>query len=195
MKRFTVAALAALSLSLSFSASVQAAEVAGVHFEDKTRIGASELAINGTGLRTKIFIKVYAAALYLPEKQGDANAAIAAKGTKRIAISLLRDLSAQQFVDALQEGIAKNSSDAEAAALKDRLAQFSEAMLSIGEARKGTIVMLDWLPETGTRLTVAGQQKGKDIAGEDFYRALMKIWLGAKPVQDDLKQGLLGKAS
>jgi hypothetical protein len=41
---------------------------------------------------------------------------------------------------------------------------------------------------------VAGQQRGKDIPGEDFYRALLRIWLGEKPVQDDLKQALLGKA-
>jgi hypothetical protein len=55
-------------------------------------------------------------------------------------------------------------------------------------------VLIDWLPENGTRLTVNGQVKGKDIAGEDFYKALLKIWLGNKPVQDDLKQALLGKA-
>jgi L(+)-tartrate dehydratase beta subunit len=29
-------------------------------------------------------------------------------------------------------------------------------------------------------------------AGEDFYRALLRIWLGEHPVQDDVKQGLLG---
>ena len=30
------------------------------------------------------------------------------------------------------------------------------------------------------------------IAGEDFYRALLRIWIGDKPVQDDLKKALLG---
>jgi len=122
-------------------------------------------------------------------------AALAAKGAKRISISLLRDLSAQQFVDALQEGMAHNHSEAEMAALKERMKQLSDALLAIGEAKSGTAVQLDWLPESGTRLTVNGQVKGKDIAGDDFYKALLKIWLGGKPVQDDLKQALLGKAS
>ncbi|MBP8162985.1 MAG: chalcone isomerase family protein, partial [Propionivibrio sp.] len=40
-----------------------------------------------------------------------------------------------------------------------------------------------------------GQVRGSDFAGEDFFNALLKIWLGNKPVQDDLKQALLGKAS
>jgi hypothetical protein len=51
----------------------------------------------------------------------------------------------------------------------------------------------DWLPEGGTRLSINGKQLGKDIAGEDFYRALLRIWLGSKPAQDDLKELLLGK--
>jgi hypothetical protein len=68
-------------------------------------------------------------------------------------------------------------------------------MLTAGEPKTGSSVVIDWLPESGTRLTVNGQVKGKDIAGEDFYQALLAIWLGNKPAQADLKQELLGKAS
>lgn len=190
MKKLLLAALAALSLNLA-----QAVEVAGVKFDDKSRLGNGDLVVNGAGLRKKAFFKVYAMALYLPEKQGEVEGALNTRGPKRISISLLRDLSAQQFVDALQEGIAENHGEAEYAMLKERVKQFSEAMLSVGEAKTGTSVLIDWLPETGTRLTVNGQIKGKDIAGEDFYKALLKIWLGNKPVQGDLKQALLGKVS
>lgn len=188
LKHLILAAIAALALNTA-----QAAEVAGVKFDDRTKIGSSELVANGAGLRKKAFFKVYAMALYLPEKQAEAEAALAAKGPKRISISLLRDLSAQQFVDALQEGVANNHSEAEMSALKDRLKQFSDAMLSIGEAKIGTTVLIDWLPESGTRLTVNGQAKGKDIAGDDFFKALLKIWIGKQPVQDNLKAALLGK--
>lgn len=190
MKNLIVATLAALSLNAA-----HAVEVAGVKFDDQTKVGNADVVANGAGLRKKAFFKVYAMALYLPEKQGDAGAALAAKGAKRISISLLRDLSAQQFVDALQEGMTHNHSEAEMAALKERMKQLSDALLAIGEAKSGTAVQLDWLPESGTRLTVNGQVRGKDIAGDDFYKALLKIWLGGKPVQDDLKQALLGKAS
>lgn len=190
MKHLLLATIAALTFNLA-----AAVEVAGVKFDDRTRVGSGELVVNGAGVRKKAIFKVYAMALYLPAKTGDAAAVLAARGAKRISIVLLRDLSAKQFVDALQEGVANNHSEAEMAVLKDRLQQFSETMLATGEAKSGSSVLIDWLPESGTRLTVSGQAKGKDIAGEDFYRALLAIWLGNKPVQDDLKQALLGKVS
>lgn len=190
MRTLILAVIAALSLNFA-----QAVEVAGVKFEDKTSVGSANLVANGAGMRKKAFFKVYAMVLYLAEKQTDAEGALSAKGGKRIAITLLRDLSAQQFVDALQEGVASNHSESEMAALKERLGQFSEAMLGIGEAKTGSQVFIDYLPEGMTRLTVNDQIRGGDLAGEDFFNALLKIWIGNKPVQDDLKQALLGKAS
>ena len=53
---------------------------------------------------------------------------------------------------------------------------------------------IDWLPESGTRLSIGGQQKGATCRARIFYRALLKIWLGNEPAQDDLKQALLGKS-
>lgn len=188
LKHLILAAIAALALNTA-----QALEVAGVRFDDRTKVGSGELVANGAGLRKKAFFKVYAMALYLPEKQVEAEGVLAARGAKRISISLLRDLSAQQFVDALQEGVASNHSEAEMGALKERLKQFSDAMLSIGEAKTGSTVLIDWLPESGTRLTVNGQARGKDIAGDDFFKALLKIWIGKQSVQDNLKAALLGK--
>lgn len=190
MKRLLMAVTAALFCQLTM-----AVEVAGVKFDDQTRLGNGEVVVNGAGLRKKAFFKVYAMALYLPEKSSEAAAALAAKGAKRISITLLRDLTAKQFVEALQEGMANNHSEAEMAGLKDRLKQLSDTMLAIGEAKTGTSIVIDWLPDSGTRLAVNGQVKGKDIAGEDFYQALLQIWLGKQPVQDDLKQALLGKVS
>ncbi len=190
MKKLLMAAIAGLFCQLA-----SAVEVAGVKFDDMTRVGNGELRVNGAGLRKKVFFQVYAMALYLPQKSSDAEAVLTASGGKRIAITLLRDLTAQQFVEALQEGVANNHSEGEMAGLKERLQQLSDLMLAIGEAKNGTRIVIDWLPASGTRLTVNGQTQGKDIAGEDFYRALLKIWLGNKPVQDDLKQALLGKAS
>jgi len=79
------------------------------------------------------------------------------------------------------------------AALQPRIDQFRASMMSIGNAPEKSVVNLDWLPDTGTRLTFNGTTKGADISGEDFYRALLKIWIGDKPAQDDLKEQLLGK--
>jgi len=39
---------------------------------------------------------------------------------------------------------------------------------------------------------VGGKPAGSPIPGEDFYRALLRIWLGDNPVQEDLKKALRG---
>ena len=45
----------------------------------------------------------------------------------------------------------------------------------------------------GTRMTVEGKPAGAPIPGDDFYRALLRIWLGENPVQADLTKALLGE--
>jgi hypothetical protein len=67
----------------------------------------------------------------------------------------------------------------------------TDTIAEIKQAKKGMSIVLDWTGSV-TRLSINGQPAGQSIAGEDFYRALLRIWLGDKPVQDDLKRALLG---
>lgn len=188
MKKLALAVLAALALNFA-----HAVEVEGFKFDDRIKLGNAELVVNGTGVRSK-FGKRYAMALYLPAKSADAKTVLATKGPKRIAISLIKDVSGDTFADAVSGGINDNSSDAEKAALKDRIKQLADTVIALGEIKAGTGIVFDWIPERGTILTIGGQQKGKDIPGEDFYAGLLRVWLGEDPVQKDLKQGLLGKS-
>ena len=190
MKR-TILAL----LFTAASAATQAAEVGGIKFDDRLRLapGGPELILNGAGIRTRMIFKVYVAGLYLPEKKGTAGDVLALAGPKRVAMTMLRDLSAQQLSEALADGIRNNSSATEQEALKARIDELLAIMNSLGEARKGDSILLDFLPQSGTRVVVNGQPRGKPIAGDDFYRALLRIWLGDKPVDDDLKKGMLGQ--
>ena len=63
--------------------------------------------------------------------------------------------------------------------------------MALAFANEGMNLALDWTG-SATQLVVNGKPAGKPITGEDFYRALLRIWLGDKPVQDDLKKSLLG---
>lgn len=187
--------LFALLLCLIGSGLAHAAvEVAGVKFEDKTKLGATELQFNGAGQRSRLFFKVYAIGLYLAETKTATADVLALKGAKRLHVVTLRELTAEQFAEALVEGIHKNHAEAEMAPLQPRIEEFKNAILAVKTAAKGDIITIDWLPDSGTRLSINGKQQGKDLAGEDFYNALLKIWLGSKPAQDDLKEALLGKA-
>ena len=178
-----------LLLLLSFPAA--AADVAGVTLEDRVNIANTDLVLNGGGLRQRVFFKVYAMGLYLPKKIGSAPEAINAQGPKRVLIHMLRDVDAGQFIDALSEGIKANHSESEAKALEPRVRELGAIMAEVKEAKKGMRIALDWTG-AGTQVLIGGKPAGAPIAGEDFYRALMRIWLGDRPVQDDLKKALLG---
>lgn len=184
--------LALLSSVVSISP-VLAMEVGGVSFDGQARLSDSNLVLNGVGVRSKFFIKVYAIGLYLPQKTNDAEKALAQPGPKRIRIVTLRDVGAEMFVDGLAKGIQKNHSATELATLKPRLDQFVAALKSQKEVAKGSVVTLDQTPDNQTRLSINGTLIGKEIAGEDFYRALMRVWLGSEPAQEDVKAGLLGR--
>ena len=169
-----------------------AAEVAGVKIEDKTRIGSTDLVLNGAGLRKRAFFQVYAMGVYVQQRSGNAATVVEQPGPKRVAIHMLRNVGADAFNEALAEGIRANSPEAEAKALEPRLKELGAIIGGVGEAKKGMAILLDW---TGaeTQVVIQGKPVGKPIAGEDFYRALLRIWVGDRPVQDDLKKALLGQ--
>ena len=61
--------LAALLFATTLPA-LAVTEVAGIKFEDTTKVGAGETALsqlNGAGMRSRLFLKVYALGLYLPQ--------------------------------------------------------------------------------------------------------------------------------
>jgi hypothetical protein len=167
---------------------VAAAEVAGVKMDDKTRVVDTELSLSGAGLRRRAFFQVYAVGLYVQDRKADP---ISQPGPKRVQIHMLRDVGADTFTEALADGIKANHSEAEAKALEPRIKQLGATIAQIKEAKKGMTIALDW-NRSATQVVIDGKPAGPPIEGEDFYRALLKIWLGDKPVQDDLKKALLG---
>ncbi len=174
---------------------VQAADLEGVMLEDRIRVDNQELQLNGIALRTRyIYVKVYVAGLYLPEKATTARAAIDAPGPKRIVLVMLREATADQFLESIDAGMRANSSEAELAQVRQQTEDLFAKIRGVGQARTGMRIVLDYAPSLGgTTLFVDGAPQGKPMPGEDFYQALLRIWLGERPVQDDLKEALLGQ--
>jgi hypothetical protein len=164
-----------------------------VTLEDRIRIDGHELQLNGMALRTRVIFKVYVAGLYLPEKAASAQAAIEARGAKRIVLVMMREASAQQFFESIESGMRANNSEAQIAAVKTQTEELMTMIRAVGQAKKGMRIALDYAPsEAGTTLFVDGVAQGKPMSGEAFYQALLRIWLGEDPVQLDLKEALLG---
>lgn len=186
--------LCVFALALFLSAPVLAqVTVAGVKYAPTARVGAAELALNGAGVRSKYFFSVYTIALYLPARS-DATATIMNEaGPKRMEIVMLRAMTGEQFADALVKAMRKNHNDEEMARIQARLDRFSTTLLGLKKAEAGTRIFMDWEPDVGTVLTINGQRVGEPVPGDDFYQGLLRIWIGDRPTQDDLKAMLLGK--
>jgi Chalcone isomerase-like len=181
----------ALLFTFIFSLPAFAVEISGMKIPDSAKVEGQELKLNGAGIRTRMFIKVYVGALYLEQKMNAADAVVANKGVKRMALHIMRDLKADVFSGALQDGLKANNSAAELAKINDKINEFNGIINGLGGVKKGDVVQLDYLPVAGTRVVVNGETKGA-ISGEDFFRSLLKVWLGEKPIDSDLKKNLLG---
>ena len=181
---------AALLAALMTVPGLHAAEVAGVKVEDKLRVGSSELVLNGAGLRSKMFIKVYVGALYVGQKASTPAAIYDYAGPRRMVLRLLRDLDADSLHSALDEGLKNNHTPAEMAEMKVQAEQLAGIMKSIGKVREGDSIAIDFSAE-GVVVSQNGEARGK-VTGAGFAKALLKVWLGDKPADASLKKSLLG---
>lgn len=180
--------IAIFLLSLSLVAAASAADLAGVAVPDTAQVAKTNLVLNGVGLRKKFFIKIYVGGLYLPQKSSDADAIIASTAPDRILMHMIYSVSKEQFADAWHDDFKANNPDSYAA-LHDPIEQF---IAWFSNSKKGDVVTMDWVPGQGTEISWNGTFRG-NIPGEDFHKALLRVFLGPNPPTDDLKDGMLGK--
>ena len=188
---------AVLVLAAATALPAQAVRYEGQDFADTLSLGGSSLVLNGTGKRQVAIYPMYLAALYLPQKAATPDAIYAQPGPKRlemrIVIPLVKDVSTQEFVKAINKGVNRNSTEAEKAAVAERVKQFNAAIAEVGRVKKGDLLHIDYVPsQGGTILTVNGKVWGKPIEGQDFYTAFLKVFLGDHNSDERLRTGLLG---
>jgi hypothetical protein len=179
-----------IMLSLLLVVNVQAWQLDDVLFPDTVTLDgtSTELQLNGMGYRTKFVFKIYVGGLYTETRATSRDQVQTLKGPKRVVMHMVYDqVSAQKMADAWREGFEDNTSDEQMQTLSDRLASF---IAFFDDLKKGDVVLLDYVPGHGTVVTIRGQQKGV-IEGDDFYMALLDVWLGDEPADDDLKQAML----
>ena len=184
--------LAFALIAFTLCAAVCAAEIEGVTLPGRARLDAAgpELVLNGAGVRVRLLFKVYVAALYLPVKTDDGEAILRADQPRRLVLHLLRDLSAEQINSSINDALRETLTPEERQPLDARMARFSAIFDTLREIREGTRVTLDYLPSAGTIVSVNAEEKDR-IAGADFNQALMRVWLGERPRDPDLRKALL----
>lgn len=177
---------------LSLAGIAQAAvNVDGIAFEDAMTLNGQTLQLNGAGKRVRIIIDVYAMGLYAMQTSQDPAAIIKADGPKNIRIVMMRNLDGEDFAEALVKGFEANHNAEQLKSMQARLDELSGAMRAFGQIKKGTVVDIHMLPDTGLRVLVNGQARTAAIPGADFQAGILRIWLGHSAVDKDLKEDLL----
>lgn len=188
------AAVAAASAMFALAAVPSwAAEVAGVKFEDSVAVNGATLKLNGAGVRTKVIFKVYALGLYLPEKKSTVAEVLAADGPRRVKIVVLRELTSEEFGKAFMSGLNDNTDQAERSKIVPQTKQFGEMFALFPALKKGDVLTVDWLPGSGSQVMLNGKNVGGVLPDLAFFNAILRIWLGDKPVDSGLKPALLGE--
>lgn len=171
--------------------SVAAREIAGVAVPESVTLKNKALVLNGAGIRKKLFMKIYVCALYLTAKRTAVSEILADPEAKRIVMSFLyKEVGVERQVEGWNKGFRDNNSGEELKGLQDRINLFNSLFTTV---RKGDVIRFDYMPEEGTQVWINDTLNGT-VPGEDFFAALLKIWLGPKPAEANLKDALLGNA-
>ncbi len=190
MKRRTMMLAGALMgvTPLAFAAP----DIAGVKVDDEVTLANQKLVLNGAGIRTKFVISVYVCALYLREKRHTTAEVLALPGAKKVAVTMLREISSDDLGDALLSGMRHNSTPEQTTKIGLQLVQLGQLFGSIPRLKKGDTFSLDYVPEIGTTIIVNGKPALDPLPDPAFFEAILRIWLGDNPADSGLKPLLLG---
>ncbi|MES3024718.1 MAG: chalcone isomerase family protein [Pseudomonadota bacterium] len=184
--------LASAFLACAFVQPALAAEISGVKFDETVKQAGKEIKLNGVGMRTRFFIKVYATGMYLPEKASTAEEVLKMEGPRRMTLVMMRDVSSDEFGSAFITGLNDNSDAPQKAKIIAQISKFGEMFAMLESIKKGDELQLNWMPGVGTTSLLNGKKIGEVLPDIAFYNAVTRIWLGDKPVDKSLKVALLG---
>lgn len=164
----------------------------GVRFDPALELAGHRLELNGAGVRQRFMLNIYAAGLYVPTKSNNPEQLAVQRGPKRVVLRFLRDVDADHFVAAVQNGLKANHSEEQLAKWQPQISSLMTTVRTIALARRGDSITVDLNPSEGIRVAVNGTTRGPVIPGEDFYAAVLRVWIGGKPADEGLKKGMVG---
>jgi Chalcone isomerase-like len=192
----TVAAIAlcaVLSLDAAHAAGITQ-DVGGVQVENSVSLNGNTLQLNGAGIRYKAVFKVYTGALYLGKRVGTPEAVFSAPGPKRLMLTMLREMDANDLGRLFARGVESNVPSLEVNKSLMSLVRMGQIFSDARVVKPGDVIQMDWVPGTGTVISIRGVVQGEAFKDPEFYNALLRIWLGKAPADAKLKDALLGIA-
>ncbi|RTL26377.1 MAG: hypothetical protein EKK47_21250 [Burkholderiales bacterium] len=186
-------AIAGLSLALGLAqwAGAQTADVVGVHYPATIKVEGTNLTLNGSGISYRAVAKLYTVGLYVPQKANKSETVFATGGPKQLRFVMLQGMRVDELGKVITKGIENNSSREEFFKLIPSIRQMGEEFSRIRRLNTGDTFAIEYVPKRGTMFFVNGQPAGLPLEDNLFFPAVLRTWLGGRPVTPDLKDALL----
>jgi hypothetical protein len=160
---------------------------------DTIHLANQRLQLNGSAVGQRFVFKVYSIGLYLQEPTSNTQEVLQTQGPRRLAIAMLREVSGEDFSDAIKDFLAESAEQfspvvlGQVRALCDVIAQLPTGL------RKGSQLTIDWVPGTGAVVELDHERLIQPRNDATFFNALLNVWLGDKPLDPSIKANLLGQ--
>ena len=158
---------------------------ANVSFELSKQLDTTELELKNRGTATFFNIDLYDAALYLEPNRDPLQ--WHSETARQLEISYFKPVKAEHFAKATDKLIQRNLKKREYRQMKSMIDRFLSLYRDV---KPGDRYTLTYIPDRGTELALNGQSLG-NVKGDMLSRALFAIWLGEKPISDDLRDQLI----
>lgn len=187
----TAGALALAAASLG----TLAPAIAAPAFGSTQTVQGTPLVLQGTGTRYRAVFKVYDMALYLPRKVRTAEEVLATSGPMRLDFVAQRDIPGTDLGLSFIKGLSAN-------ATPDQIRRHTPSSNRLVEIFSGRIRLasgdtfaMEFVPGKGTTFYIQGQAQGAPVGDAEYFGMVLRIWLGASPVDNQLKDALLSSGA
>lgn len=185
--------LAALTLVIGcVVASAALAEPTATRFDPAMDVQGTRLQLNGAGTRYKAIFKVYDMALYTTKKVSSPAELLALPGPKRLQFTALRDLPGTDLGRLFLKGMSDNSPKEQVQRHALSSARLIEVFSGRSKMLPGESFAMEYMPGKGTVFYILGKPQGEPVGDEEFFRMVLKIWVGESPADSQLRDALLG---
>lgn len=178
---------------LLFATYGEARTIGGVDLSESLKLDGmdKQLVLNGGGIRTKFFMDIYVAGLYLTEKNNDYLAIMDQDETMAIKIEIVSKLiTSERFKEATEAGFLRTTNN-DPSMIRE---QIDKAMKVFdAEFNVGDVFDIVYVKGQGTKFYKNGSFIA-NVEGMEFKKALFGIWIIDKPSHkcEKLRLGMLG---
>ncbi|MBB1268355.1 chalcone isomerase family protein [Shewanella sp. SR44-3] len=178
-----------LALALLCSSSAFAdTKVGDVTLPDTLTVQEQVLQLNGAGIRSKFFMDLYVGSLFTLTKTDNAQAVVDSETPVVIQLNITSDMiTSEKMTTAMNDGF-KLATNGDTAPIASSISAFIAAFAEpIKTGDKFTLVSI---PGQG----IINYKNDKQLSvteGEVFRKAVLSIWLGEDPTDEDLKEAML----